>query len=99
MNALITAISRLDVAEYVDTLIWIYIILILVSILLTWVPRIPDQPVLRAVVQFIRDVTEPYLSIFRRFIPPIGGGLDISPIVAVFTLSLVGRIVVNLIAG
>ena len=99
MNAVITAISRFDVAEYVDTLIWIYIILILISILLTWVPRIPDQPVLRAVVQFIKDVTEPYLAIFRRFIPPIGGGLDISPIIAVFALSLVGRLVVNLIAG
>lgn len=99
MSGLITAISRVDIAEYVDTLIWIYVILILIKILLSWVPRIPDQPALRAVVRFIEDVTEPYLALFRRIIPPIGGGLDISPILAVFVLSLVGRIVVNLIAG
>ena len=99
MNAALTAISRLDIAEYVDTLIWIYVILIFVKILLSWVPRVPDNPLLRTAIGFVEDVTEPYLSIFRRLIPPIGGGLDISPIVAVFALTLVGRIAVNLIAG
>lgn len=99
MNAALTAISRIDIAEYVDTLIWIYVILIFIKILLSWVPRVPDNPLLRTAIGFVEDVTEPYLSIFRRLIPPIGGGLDISPIVAVFALTLVGRIVVNLIAG
>ena len=40
-------------------------------------------------LEFLRQVCEPYLSIFRRFIPPIGP-LDISPIVAILVLSIVG---------
>jgi uncharacterized protein YggT (Ycf19 family) len=99
MNAVLTAIDRVDIAEYVDTLIWIYVILIFIRILLSWVPRVPDQPFLRAAIRFIEDVTEPYLAIWRRVIPPIGGGLDISPILAVFALTFAGRILVNLIAG
>ena len=49
-------------------------------------------------LEFLRQVCEPYLAIFRRFIPPIGP-LDISPIVAILVLSIVGGIVVNLIRG
>jgi uncharacterized protein YggT (Ycf19 family) len=47
---------------------------------------------------FLRDVCEPYLRIFRRFIPMIGP-LDISPIVALIVLSVVGGLVVRLIHG
>ena len=49
-------------------------------------------------VEFLRQVCEPYLSLFRRFIPPIGP-VDISPIVAILVLQIVGGIVVNLIRG
>ena len=47
-------------------------------------------------------MTDPYLNIFRRFIPPIRlgpGALDISPIIAIVVLTLVARIVVPLISG
>jgi uncharacterized protein YggT (Ycf19 family) len=43
-------------------------------------------------------VCEPYLAIFRRFIPPIGP-LDLSPIVGILLLNIVGSILANLIAG
>ena len=46
----------------------------------------PYQPWLRAVLDFITDTTNPYLNIFRRFLPPIGGGgfaLDLSPIIGI----------------
>lgn len=92
------AITRLDVADYVDTLIWVYTLLIFVRILISWVPRMPYNQVLNTVVRFVEDVTDPYLELFRRFIPPIGM-IDISPIVALIVLRLVGGIVVNLIAG
>lgn len=92
------AITRLDVAEYVDTLIWIYTLLIFVRILISWIPRMPYNQVLNTVVRFVEDVTDPYLELFRRFIPPLGM-VDISPIVALIALRLVGGIVVNLIAG
>lgn len=94
---LILAITRNDVAEYVDTLIWIYTLLIFVRILISWIPRMPYNQVLNTVVRFVEDVTDPYLEIFRRFIPPIGM-IDISPIVALLTLRIVGGIIVGLIA-
>lgn len=96
--ALVTALTRLDIARYVETLIWIYTILIFIRILLSWVPRMPYNPALNAVVRFVEDVTDPYLAIFRRFVPPIGM-LDISPIVALFALNLLGALVVKLITG
>lgn len=98
MSAIYTALTRVDVARYVETLIWIYTILIFVRILLSWVPRMPYNPALSAVVRFVEDVTDPYLALFRRIIPPLGM-IDISPIVALIALNLLGALVVNLIAG
>ncbi|MBI4898832.1 MAG: YggT family protein [Actinobacteria bacterium] len=92
------AITRLDIADYVRTLVWIYTILILVRILLTWVPRMPYNPVLNHLVRFIEDVTEPYLTLFRKIIPPIGM-IDISPIAAIFALGLIGQVIASAIAG
>ena len=96
------AVTRADVADYVNTLILVYTVLIFIRILLTWIPRIPYNPVLAAVIKFVTDVTDPYLNLFRRFIPPVRlgpGALDISPIVAIIVLQIVGAIVVNLIHG
>lgn len=92
------AITRLEIADYVSTLIWIYTILIFVRILMSWIPRMPYNQALNVVVRFVEDVTDPYLEIFRRFIPPLGM-VDISPIVALLVLRIVGDIVVSLIAG
>jgi YggT family protein len=50
------------------------------------------------VVGFLRDVCEPYLSIFRRFIPPIGA-LDLSPLIGILLLQFAGRLVRAVIAG
>ena len=60
--------------------------------------RLPYSRWSRAVLDFLRDVCEPYLSIFRRFIPPLGP-LDLSPMVATIVLWLVGGIIVSLIQG
>lgn len=99
---MIAAITRGDIAGYLSTLFYVYSILILVKILLSWVPRIPDNDLLRAIVRFVDDVTEPYLNIFRRLIPPVGVGgmgLDLSPIAALIVLQVIGTIIVRLVAG
>ena len=96
------AIGRNTIADYVEALFIVYFILIFIRILLTWVPRIPYNRTLRAVVRFIEEVTDPYLNIFRRVIPPIGGGgfaLDLSPMLAMALLYFVGLIVVGAIRG
>ncbi len=96
------ALARDDVAAYVDALFLVYIILIFVNILSSWVPRMPYNPWLRAVLDFVQQTTNPYLNIFRRVLPPIGGGgfaLDLSPIIGIILLFILQGIVVGLIAG
>src|SRR5918996_1868153 len=86
---LLLAISRSDVADYVNALFLVYIILIFIRVLLSWIPRMPYNRALHAVVEFVHQVTDPYLNIFRRFLPPLGGGgmaIDISPILAIIVL-------------
>ena len=94
------ASARGTIADYVEALFIVYFILIFVRILLTWIPRMPFNRYLRATVAFIEEVTDPYLNLFRRFIPPLGGGgfaLDLSPMLAMALLYVVGLIVVNAI--
>ncbi|HYN92100.1 MAG TPA: YggT family protein [Thermoleophilaceae bacterium] len=96
------AISRVDVADYVNTLIVVYLVLIFVRIIMSWVPRMPYNRYLAAFLKFVSDVTDPYLNLFRRILPPVRmgpGALDLSPIVATFVLIIVGTIVVSLIKG
>jgi len=96
------ALSRYDVADYVSALFLVYIILIFLNVLISWVPRMPYNRPLRATLDFIKETTDPYLNFFRRFLPPLGGGgfaLDLSPIVGVIVLFVVRAIVVGLIEG
>ena len=100
--SLYLAISRGDVADYVNTLTLVYLVLIFIRILMSWIPRMPYNRYLAAFLKFVSDVTDPYLNLFRRFLPPVRmgpGALDLSPIVATIVLFVVGGIVVNLIHG
>ena len=102
MPSPILAINRGDVAAYVNALFTVFIILIFLRILLSWVPRVPDNRALRAVVQFVHDTTDPYLNIFRRILPPVGAGgmaLDLSPMVGIILLFVLQAIVVGLVRG
>jgi YggT family protein len=96
------AIGRGDVADYLDTLLLVYLVLIFVRIIMSWIPRIPYNRFLDPVLGFVRDVTDPYLNLFRRFLPPVRigpGALDLSPIVATFVLIIVGGIIVDVVRG
>ena len=100
MTGILAAIGRQEIANYVDALFLVYIILIFVRILLSWIPRIPYNPLLSSVINFITEVTDPYLRLFRRIIPPVGGGgfaLDLSPIIATFVLIIARSIIVGAI--
>jgi YggT family protein len=94
------AITRSDIADYVNALFLVYIILIFINVLLSWIPRVPYNRALYAAISFVHDTTNPYLNLFRRFLPPLGGGgfrIDISPIVGVIVLFILQAIVVGLI--
>ena len=96
------AIARGDVADYVNTLVYVYLILIFVRILMTWFPRMPYNRWLSAFLKFVTDVTDPYLNLFRRFLPPVGGGgfaIDLSPMIGIIVLFVLQAVVVGLISG
>ncbi|MBD0347083.1 MAG: YggT family protein [Coleofasciculus sp. Co-bin14] len=63
----------------------IYLLLIFIRILLTWFPTVNWM---NQIASFLSPITDPYLNIFRSFIPPIGG-LDLSPILAIIVLQVV----------
>jgi YggT family protein len=93
-------VSRDDIADYVNTLTLVYLVLIFVRIIMSWIPRIPYNRFLAGFLKFVSDVTDPYLNLFRRILPPVRlgpGALDLSPIVATFVLIIVSAIVVGLI--
>ncbi len=103
MTALPVAAVRNDIADFVSSLITVYIILIIayivVNLVITLRGSIPYSGWSSAVLGFLRDVVEPYLGLFRRFIPPLGP-LDLSPIVAILLLQIVGLgILVPIIDG
>jgi YggT family protein len=97
------ALTRNDIADYVSALFLVYTVLIFLNILISWVPRMPYNRGLRAVLDFVTETTNPYLNLFRRFIPPLGGGggfaLDLSPVIAVIVLVVLRSLIVSLIAG
>ena len=100
--SLVLALTRADVADYVGTLLTVYFVLIFIRILMSWIPRMPYNRALSMVLGWVTDVTDPYLNLFRRFIPPVRigpGALDLSPIIAVFVLIIVGGLVTSAIRG
>jgi YggT family protein len=99
---LAAAIGRNDVADYVSALFLVYIVLVLLNVLSSWIPRMPYNPVLRAVLDFIHETTDPYLNLFRRVLPPLGGGgfaLDLSPMIGLIVLFVLQAVVVTLVRG
>ncbi len=99
---MLLALTRQDVADYVGALFLVYIILILIRVLMSWIPRMPYNPVLRSVLDFVSQTTDPYLNLFRRILPPIGGsgfGLDLSPMIGIVVLYILRGLVVALISG
>ena len=96
----VLATARGDVADFVSALVLVYTILIFVyilsNLLFAFGGRVPYNRWSDMLLSFLRDVTEPYLRIFRRVIPQFGP-FDFSPIVALIGLRIVAAIVVNLI--
>jgi uncharacterized protein YggT (Ycf19 family) len=97
-GALIVGSTRTDIANFLSTLIYVYTLLIIVFIVIQLLfavgLRPPYSRTMDALLGFLRDVCEPFLRIFRRVIPSLGG-IDFSPILAILTLQLFNSIVVG----
>jgi len=77
---------------FLDLLFTILGFAIIIRALLSWVQIDPYNPI----VQILYQITEPILAPLRRYIPPIGGMMDITPIVALIILQILQAIVDNL---
>jgi YggT family protein len=95
---MILASARIEIAEFVSTLIYVYTLLIVlyivVQLLFSLGLRPPYSRASDVVLGFLRDICEPFLRIFRRFIPSFGG-IDFSPILAILTLEIVNNVIVQ----
>ena len=85
-------LNAYSVAQLVVTLVDFYEMLIIV---LSWFP-IREGSLVHDIGMVLQSLCEPYLGLFRRFIPPMGG-LDFSPVIAVLALNLVSRLVIGII--
>ncbi|MCW3016144.1 MAG: YggT family protein [Solirubrobacterales bacterium] len=100
--ALVVAVVRSDIADFVSALFLVYTLLVIAYVLqqlfFGFGGRIPYARWSSALIGFLNDTVGPYLAIFRRFIPQLGP-LDLSPMVGIIVLQLVGGIIVSLIRG
>jgi YggT family protein len=90
------------IGDYVSAVIIVYLIILLAYLLTNMIFSFGARPPYAvwsdAVLSFIREVSEPYLRIFRRFIPPIGP-IDLSPIIAIFLLLILDEIIRRIFNG
>ncbi len=76
-------------AQFVDILFGALWLAIMGRVLLSWLPNLPPNPITR----FVYDITEPILAPLRRWIPPLGGMIDLSPMVAMLLLYVLQQII------
>jgi YggT family protein len=85
----------------IDTAFVVYYWLLIIRILLSWVPQLMNTAAVRPLATFVIDITEPFLTLFRRLIPALqvgGTGIDFSPLIAIITLEVLRNVVVGLLA-
>lgn len=85
MNALI---------EILGVVLQVYSYVLLARALVSWIPNLdPYNPI----VQFLYQITEPVLEPIRRLIPPVGGMIDISMLVAFFGIMILQQLLFSLV--
>lgn len=87
-----TALVIQTIASFIN----IYLLLLVIRCLLTWFQNVEF---FNQVASVISPVTDPYLNLFRSIIPPLGGVMDISPVLAILVLQIAGQLVEQLLQG
>jgi len=82
-----------QITDYIGILFQIYSYMIIIYVLMSWLPSVRES----FIGELLGKLVEPYLRPFRRLIPPIGGILDISPIIAYFALGFVAQGLITVI--
>lgn len=99
---LVEATVRHTIANYVSALFTVYLVIlfgyILLNLVMSFGVRLPYSRFTDALLGFLRDVSEPYLRLFRRLLPSVGG-FDFTPIIAIIVLYIAQSLIVGLIKG
>ncbi len=92
--------ARQEIADFLSAFITVYVIVIIAWVVVSFIfsmgVRIPYSRPVNAVLDFLRDVSNPWLNLFRR-LPLRIGPIDLSPIVAIIVLQILGGLIVSLI--
>ena len=84
-----------QVETFIDVFVSVYSLLILLYIVASWL-RLPYSPWLNRIQRFLYDVSEPYLRLFRRFLPSFGP-LDLSPMIGIIVLVILGQVAIRIL--
>jgi uncharacterized protein YggT (Ycf19 family) len=90
LQPMLLADTITKIESFLNAFLLVYILLILAYIILSWI-RLPYSTWLNRIQRFLYDVCDPYLRVFRRFVPPIGP-LDLSPLVGVLVLVVLQQV-------
>jgi YggT family protein len=93
VTLLADAISKVE--TFVNVFVSVYALVILFYIITTWL-RLPYSPALNRIQRFLYDVSEPYLRLFRRILPSFGP-LDLSPMIAIIVLVILGQVAIRIL--
>lgn len=85
----------LAIAQILDMVINLYIWVVIIAALLTWVRPDPSNPI----VQILYRLTEPVYALVRRYIPTVIGGIDLAPIIIILGLQFISLFLVKLLYG
>lgn len=80
---------------FIVSLADVYTMILFVYVLMSWIPQ--KSGIIADIDTVLGKVCDPFLDLFRRFIPPIGGMVDISPIFALLVLQFVVRLIVGIL--
>lgn len=78
------------IMSLITQLVDLYTLIIFVYVLMSWIPT--KSGIIADIDNALSKICDPYLDLFKRFIPPIGGMIDISPIIAIIALQLIVRV-------
>ena len=84
----------MSVLRLITALLDAYTWIIIIYCLLTWIPS--QTGLIGEVKRILGVITDPFLDLFRKLIPPIGGMVDVTPIVALLVLQLVKSLIYRL---
>lgn len=81
------------IAQIVYTIVHAYSFVILLYCIFSWFPGSRNSGIIGDIYKVLAIVVDPYLNLFRKIIPPIGGAVDISPIIAIIVLEAIVRLI------